>query len=73
MGFRRALKPGGLLAITIQPKDRWREEQINSPGISLFFVDQIVEIFTVAGFQNIRIESYTENEEVSLQCILGNK
>jgi len=72
-GFRRVLKPGGLLAITIQPKTRWRQEQIDSPGINLFFGDQIVEIFTSAGFQNIRMESYTENGEVNLQCILGNK
>jgi len=35
-GFRRVLKPGGLLAITIQPKNKWRKEQIDSPGITLF-------------------------------------
>ena len=72
-GFRRALKPGGLLAITIQPKDRWRQEQLDVPGMTLFFGNQIGEMFSSAGFQNIRIESYTENGEISLECILGNK
>jgi SAM-dependent methyltransferase len=72
-GFRRALQPGGLLAITIQPKNRWRNEQIDSPGMTLFVGNQIVEMFTSAGLQNIRMESHTENGEINLQCILGNK
>jgi ubiquinone/menaquinone biosynthesis C-methylase UbiE len=72
-GFRRVLKPGGLLAITIQPKNKWREEQLNTSGMILFFGNQICEMFSAAGFQNVRMESHTENEEISLQCILGNK
>jgi SAM-dependent methyltransferase len=72
-GFGRVLKPGGLLAITIQPKNRWRQEQTDAPGLTLFFGDQIIEMFSSAGFQNIRTESYTENGEINLQCILGNK
>ena len=72
-GFRRVLKPGGLLAITIQPRNRWREEQMNAPGMTLFFGKELAKMFASAGFQNIRIESYTENGEISLQCILGNK
>jgi ubiquinone/menaquinone biosynthesis C-methylase UbiE len=72
-GFRRALKPGGLLAITIQPKNKWRREQASSPGMTLYFGDQIVEMFANAGYQNIRTESYTKNGEINLHCILGNK
>lgn len=72
-GCRRVLKPGGLLAITIQPKDRWRKGQIDAPGMTLFFGNEVAEMFNSAGFQNIRIESYTENGEVNIQCILGNK
>jgi len=72
-GFRRALKSGGLLAITIQPKNRWRKEQLEAPGMTLFFGDQIVEMFKSAGFQNVRMESFLDNGEVNLQCILGNK
>lgn len=72
-GFRRVLRPGGLLAITIQPKDRWSKEQIGSPGLSLFFGDQVAQLFSFAGFQNVRTESFTENGVVSLQCILGTK
>jgi len=72
-GFLRALKPGGLLAITIQPKNRWREDQIGSPGMTFYFGDQVLEMFKSAGFQNVRMESYFDSEGVKLQCILGNK
>ncbi|MEP6693446.1 MAG: class I SAM-dependent methyltransferase [Chloroflexota bacterium] len=72
-GFRRVLKPGGLLAITIQPKNRWRQEETDPPGMTLFFGDQIKEMFSSAGFHNIQMESYTESGETSLECILGSK
>jgi len=72
-GFRRVLKPGGTLAITIQPKDRWGKEQIGSPGMTLFSGGQVGELFSSAGFRNVRTESFTENGAMSLQCILGTK
>lgn len=72
-GFHRVLKPGGLLAITIQPKDRWGKEQIGAPGMTLFFGDQVADLFRSAGFHDVRTESFTENGEVSLECILGMK
>ena len=72
-GFHRALKPGGLLAITIQPKNRWRDDQIESPGMTFYFGDQIFEMFKSAGFQNVRMKVYSDSEGVKLQCILGNK
>ena len=72
-GFRRVLKPGGSLAITFQPKNRWGKEQIGSPGMTLFTGDQVGELFSTAGFRNVRTESSTENGEISLQCILGTR
>ena len=72
-GFRRVLKPGGLLAITIQPENRWGKEQIGSPGMTMFFGDQVADLFSSAGFKNVRTESFTESGDVSLQCILGTK
>lgn len=72
-GFNRALKPGGLLAITIQPKNRWREDQIGTPGMKFYFGDQILEMFKMAGFQNVRMEAYSDSEGIKLQCVLGNK
>jgi SAM-dependent methyltransferase len=71
--FKRVLRSGGLLAITIQPKNKWPAEQQDAPGMTLFFGDQIVEMFASAGFQNIRMESRAKNGELNLHCILGNK
>jgi ubiquinone/menaquinone biosynthesis C-methylase UbiE len=72
-GFHRALKPSGLLAITIQPKNRWRDDQIGTPGMTFYYGDQILEMFKSAGYRNIRMESYSDSGGVKLQCILGNK
>jgi ubiquinone/menaquinone biosynthesis C-methylase UbiE len=72
-GFRRVLKPGGLLAITIQPKNRWGKEQVGSPGMTLFFGNQVADLFRSAGLRDVRTESSTEHGEVSLECILGTK
>ena len=44
-GFRRVLKPGGLLAITIQPKNRWQTPQMDAPGMILYFGNQLAEMF----------------------------
>ena len=72
-GFRRVLKPGGLLAITIQPKNRWGKGQIESPGMNLSLGDQVAELLSSAGFKNVRMESRKQDGETSLECILGTK
>lgn len=72
-GFRQKLIPGGLLAITIQPKNRWREDQVNTPGMAFFMGEQIVEMFNWAGYQNTRMETFSDEEGARLHCILGNK
>lgn len=72
-GFRKKLKTSGLVAITIQPKNRWKEDQINTPGMIFFYGDQIVEMFKSAGYQNIRMETYSDKEGARLHCVLGNK
>ena len=68
-GFRRVLNPGGLLAITIQPKDRWAKDRMEAPGMHLFLGDQVAELFSSAGFENVRTESFKADGEASLECI----
>jgi len=72
-GFRRVLSPGGSLAVTIQPKNRWRDDQVSTPGMDFFFGDQIIEMFNMAGFKNVRMETFSDKEGARLHCILGNK
>ena len=67
------LKPGGLLAITTQPKNRWGKEQIESPGMNLFLGNQVAELLSSTGFKNVRMESRKQDGETGLECILGTK
>ena len=69
--YRKILKSGGSLAITIQPKNRWRDDQINTPGMDFFLGDQIVEMFNAAGYQDVRMETLSDSEGAKLHCIIG--
>ena len=70
--LRRVLKPGGLLAITIQPKDKW-EQSMDSNIMTLYFGSDVASLFSEAGYRNIRVEIPSQEANVSLECILGVK
>lgn len=70
--LRRVLKPGGLLAITIQPKDKW-EPNVDTSIMTLYFGRDVVSIFSDAGFRNIRVEVPPQEDKISIECILGVK
>ena len=75
--LRRVLKPGGLLAITIQPKDKWNEDVINETSASsvmtLYFGSDLVPLVTSAGYREVRVEIPPEEDKVFLECIIGIK
>jgi ubiquinone/menaquinone biosynthesis C-methylase UbiE len=72
--LRRVLKPGGLLAITIQPKDKWSELQQRETSLrTLYFSADLVTMFDAAGFREVRIEVSPEPEQFSGECVLGIK
>jgi ubiquinone/menaquinone biosynthesis C-methylase UbiE len=70
--LRRVLKPGGLLAITIQPKDKWKQI-VNANIMTLYFGKDVASMFSDAGYRNIRIEVPPQENKVFLECILGVK
>ena len=52
--LRRVLKPGGLLAITIQPKDKWNELQQRESSLrTLYFSADLVTMFGAVGFREV--------------------
>jgi len=61
-----------LLAITIQPKDKW-EPNVDTSIMTLYFGKDIVSIFSDAGFRNIRVEVPPQEDKMSIECILGVK
>ena len=70
--LRRVLKPGGLLGITIQPKDTWGP-QVDPTVMTLYFGSDVASMFSIAGYQNIRVERSPEQDKTPLECILGVK
>ena len=70
--IRRVLKPGGSLAITIQPRDKWTPKV--DPGImTLYFGADLVSMFSEAGYRNVRVKVPPHEDGVSLECVLGVK
>jgi ubiquinone/menaquinone biosynthesis C-methylase UbiE len=70
--IRRVLKPDGLLAITIQPKDKWRPN-VDSSIMTLYFGSDVASLFSEAGYRNIRVETSPQEDKESLECIIGVK
>lgn len=68
--LKRVLKPGGLLAITIQPKDKWIPV-VDASIMTLYFGTDITSLFADAGYRNVRVEIPPHEDNVFLECILG--
>jgi ubiquinone/menaquinone biosynthesis C-methylase UbiE len=72
--LRRVLKPGGLLAITIQPKDKWNELQQRESSLrTLYFSADLVTMFGAVGFREVRVEVSPEPDQFPGECVLGIK
>lgn len=70
--LRRVLKHGGLLAITIQPKDKW-VPKVDRDIMTLYFGSDLVSMFSEAGYRNVRVEVPPQPDQHPLECILGVK
>ena len=70
--IKRVLKPGGLLAITIQPKDKW-QPNVDSSIMTLYFGSEVASLFSEASYRNIRVETSPQEDKESLECIIGVK
>lgn len=70
--IKRVLKPGGLLAITIQPKDKW-QPNVDSSIMTLYFGSDVASLFSEASYRNIRVETSPQEDKESLECIIGVK
>jgi len=68
--IKRVLKPGGLLAITIQSKDKW-QPNVDANVMTLYFGKDVAAFFSDAGYRNIRLEVPPPEDQKFLECILG--
>lgn len=68
----RVLKPGGLLAITIEPRDKWTELQRRQSGLmTLYLGAELASMFSRAGFQDVHVEMCPEQDKFPGECVLG--
>jgi len=68
--IKRVLKPDGLLAITIQPKDKWNPS-VDTTIMTLYFGKDLAALFSEAGYRNVRVEPSPPENKRFLECILG--
>jgi ubiquinone/menaquinone biosynthesis C-methylase UbiE len=70
----RVLKPEGILAITIYPKEKWTKKRTPSADIfTLYNGNEVKELLLIAGFNNIRIETSSNPDKFRGESILGLK
>jgi ubiquinone/menaquinone biosynthesis C-methylase UbiE len=70
--LRRILKPGGLLAMTILPKDKWKR----TPPADIFTfygAGDIERLFSESGFREIQVETSAQPEKFPGVCVRGVK
>ncbi len=70
--LRRVLKAGGLLAMTILPKDKW-ERTPPSDIFSLYGAGDIERLSSESGFREVRVEPSPQPEKFPGVCVLGVK
>ena len=68
--IKRVLKPDGLLAITIQPKDRW-VPNVDTSVMTLYFGREIASFLSEAGFQKVHVIASPPEDHKYRECILG--
>ena len=70
--LRRVLKPGGVLAITIEPKDNWTEMQRRQSSVmTLYSGADLAAMFSSGGFRDVRVEVCPEQDKFPGECVLG--
>lgn len=70
--LRRVLKPNGLLALTIEPKDKWTELQRRQTSLlKLYLAGDLSEMVSGAGFRDVRVQVFPEQHKSRGECVLG--
>jgi ubiquinone/menaquinone biosynthesis C-methylase UbiE len=70
---RRVLRTNGVLAITIQPKDKWTRRRPPDDVFTLYSSSEVAQLLGDAGFRNERVEAYPQPDKFPGECILAVK
>lgn len=73
----RVLRPGGFLVLTILPKERWNLDKLDAPvgtpECTPYSGDELVDLLTLSGFRENRIEADSNLENRSNYSVIGVK
>ena len=70
--IKRILRPDGTLAITILPKDKWRQN-VDVNVMNLYFGKDLASMFSEAGYRNVLVHIPPAEDRKSLECVIGVK
>src|SRR5215217_5802426 len=72
--LRRVLRANGVLAITIQPIDKWPPNRTPPADVfKLYRADEVAQLVADAGFRDGRVENYPQPDIFPGACILAVK
>ena len=70
----RVLKPGGQLAMTIMPRDKWSAGRTPpSELFTLYSGEELARLLGEAGFTAVRVENFSEPDRFAGLSVLGRK
>jgi ubiquinone/menaquinone biosynthesis C-methylase UbiE len=70
--IKRVLRPSGILAITILPKNKWVQD-LDPNAMTLYFGKDLASMFSEAGYRNVRVQIPPAEDRKSLECVIGVK
>lgn len=74
---RRVLKPDGLLALTILPKEKWNihnpELPVGTPDCRPYSGNELTDMLLTVGFSATRVQSDSDPVHLSNYCVIGVK
>jgi ubiquinone/menaquinone biosynthesis C-methylase UbiE len=72
--LRRVLKPGGQLAMTIMPRDKWSEGRTPPSDLfTLYSGEELARLVAEAGFTAVHLEKFPEPDQFPGLSVLAQK
>lgn len=69
--IHRIMKPGGMLVLTILPKEKWPNEGADATLCTVYSADALAQLLTASGFVRIHIERPLATMPVREVCVIG--